>query len=123
MLSRITDHLAAHWKRIGYELLELDDVESIDSTAKTDDKKCLDMLIKWLKTDPSASYSKLVHKQMFYIRTNLQMLQHSNVKCNIRMFILRNKMMYFGDLWSLSLTLALNLYLSHYKHKHFVAFV
>ena len=39
----------------------------------------------------------LVHKQMFYIRTNLRMLQHSNVEYNIRMFILRNKMMYFGD--------------------------
>ena len=39
----------------------------------------------------------LVHKRMFYIRTNLRMLQHSNVECNIRMFVLRNKMMYFGD--------------------------
>ena len=45
MLSQITGHLAAHWKRIGYELLEFDDVECIDSTAKTDDEKCLDMLI------------------------------------------------------------------------------
>ena len=34
---------------------------------------------------------------MFYIRTNLRMLQHSNVKCNIRMLILCSKMMYFGD--------------------------
>ena len=39
----------------------------------------------------------LVHKQMFYIRTNLRMLQHSNVEYNIQMFILCNKMMYFGD--------------------------
>ena len=60
MLSRITGHLAAHWKRIGYELLELKDVESINSIAKTDDEKCLDMLIKWLTTDPSATYSKLI---------------------------------------------------------------
>ena len=60
MLARITGHLAAHWRRIGYELLELDDVESINSTAKTDDDKCLDMLIKWLQTDSSASYSKLI---------------------------------------------------------------
>ena len=28
----------------------------------------------------------VVHKRMFYIRTNLRMLQHSNVECNIRMF-------------------------------------
>ena len=42
-------------------------------------------------------YFKLVHKRMFYIRTNLRMLQHSNVECNIRMLILCNKMMYFGD--------------------------
>ena len=40
---------------------------------------------------------RVVHKQMFYIRTNLRMLQHSNVECNIRMFVLCNKMMYFGD--------------------------
>ena len=39
----------------------------------------------------------LVHKRMFYIRMNLRMLQHSNVECNIRMLILCNKMMYFGD--------------------------
>ena len=42
-------------------------------------------------------YLKVVHKRMFYIRTNLRMLQHSNVECNIRMLILSNKMMYFGD--------------------------
>ena len=41
--------------------------------------------------------SLIVHKRMFYIRTNLRMLQHSNVECNIRMFVLCNKMMYFGD--------------------------
>ena len=41
--------------------------------------------------------SRIVHKRMFYIRMNLRMLQHSNVKCNIRMLILCNKMMYFGD--------------------------
>jgi len=39
----------------------------------------------------------LVHKRMFYILMNLRMLQHSNVRWNIRMYILCNKMMYFGD--------------------------
>ena len=39
----------------------------------------------------------IVHKRMFYIRTNLRMLQHLNVECNIRMLTLCNKMMYFGD--------------------------
>ena len=39
----------------------------------------------------------VVHKRMFYIRANLRMLQHSKVECNIRMFVLCNKMMYFGD--------------------------
>ena len=39
---------------------------------------------------------KVVHKRIFYIRTNLRMLQYSNATCNIRM-ILCNKMMYFGD--------------------------
>ena len=35
--------------------------------------------------------NEIVHKRMFYIRTNLRMLQHSNVECNIRMVILCNK--------------------------------
>ena len=51
----------------------------------------------------------VVHKRMFYIRTNLRMLQHSNIECNIQMFILYNKMMHFGDLWFLLLALAMNL--------------
>ena len=34
---------------------------------------------------------------MFYIQTNLRMLQHY-VECNIQMFILCIRMMYFGDL-------------------------
>ena len=38
-----------------------------------------------------------IQSHMFYIRTNLRMLQYSNVECNIQMFILCNKMMYFGD--------------------------
>ena len=46
---------------------------------------------------PRCTVLGLVHKRMFYNRTNLRMLQHSNVECNIRMFILPNKMMYFGD--------------------------
>ena len=33
------------------------------------------------------SMYSVVHKRMFYIRMNLRMLQHSNVKCNIRMLI------------------------------------
>ena len=47
-------------------------------------------------TSPKVLYI-LVHKRMFYIRTNLRMLQHSNVECNIRMLIPCNKMMYFDD--------------------------
>ena len=60
MLSRITGDLKDDWRGIGYELLEPDDVKSIDSTAKHEKAKCLDMLIKWLETDSSASYSKLI---------------------------------------------------------------
>ena len=46
---------------------------------------------------PTLRMRILVHKRMFYIRTNPRMLQHSNVKCNIQMLILCSKMMYFGD--------------------------
>ena len=39
----------------------------------------------------------VLHKRIFYIRTNLRMLQHLNVKCNISMFIVLSEMMYFDD--------------------------
>ena len=60
---------------------------------------------------------------MFYIRTNLRMLQHSNVECNIRMFILCKKMMYFGDFVVLAAALAVNLYLSPDKHEYLMVFI
>ena len=60
MLSRISCSLAAHWKNIACELLNLEDVKNIDSTTKNNEDKCLDMLIKWLETDTTATYSKLI---------------------------------------------------------------
>ena len=68
MLSRITDILTADWRRIGYELLEPKYVKNIESTTKQNEEKCLDMLIKWLETDTSASYSKLIEA---FIECNL----------------------------------------------------
>ena len=60
MLTRIRGYLTAHWRVIGYELLQPEDVKSIESTTAPNDVKCLDMLIKWLESDPSASYSTLI---------------------------------------------------------------
>ena len=60
MLSRITGYLAADWRIIGYELLKPEDVKSIECTTVSNNNKCLDMLIKWLESDTSASYSKLI---------------------------------------------------------------
>ena len=60
MLSRITSLLAADWRHVGYELLQPEDVDTIESTTTTNNDKCLNMLMKWLKSDISASYSKLI---------------------------------------------------------------
>ena len=60
MLSRITIDVMDYWRGIGYELLDADDVKNIESTPKHNRDKCLNMFIKWLETDPSASYSKLI---------------------------------------------------------------
>ena len=60
MLTRIRGYLTAHWKVIGYELVQPEDVKSIESTAAPNDVKCLDMLVKWLESNPSASYSTLI---------------------------------------------------------------
>ena len=60
VLSRITIYLTADWRRIAYGLLKPEDVRNIESSTKPNDDKCLDMLIKWLETDTSASYSKLI---------------------------------------------------------------
>ena len=60
MLSRITGYLAAYWRILGYELLKPEDVKNIECTTASIVDKCLDMLIKWLEFDTSASYSKLI---------------------------------------------------------------
>ena len=60
MLSRITGCLAAYWRVLGYELLKPEDVKNIECTTASNDNKCLDMLIKWLESDTSASYSQLI---------------------------------------------------------------
>ena len=60
VLSRITSCLTTYWRIMAYELLEPEDVKSIESSTKPNNDKCLDMLIKWLETDTSASYSKLI---------------------------------------------------------------
>ena len=60
MLSRITVYLAADWRIIGYELLKPEDVNNIECTTVSNKDKCLNMLIKWLASDTSASYSKLI---------------------------------------------------------------
>ena len=59
-LSRIRDHLAADRRVIGYKLLNPKDVKNIKSTTAPNDDQCLHMLIKWLETGPSASYSTLI---------------------------------------------------------------
>ena len=52
ILARINADLTDDWRNKGHELLEPDDVESIDSSNKRDKAKCLDMLIKWSKQTP-----------------------------------------------------------------------
>ena len=60
MLSQITDYLASNWRRIGFQLLEPEHVQNIESTTKPNVDKCLDMLIKWLETDKNPTYSRLI---------------------------------------------------------------
>ena len=61
MLSWITGCLAAYWRVLGYELLKPEDVKNIECiTVSNNNNKCLDMLIKWLESDTSASSSKLI---------------------------------------------------------------
>ena len=61
MLSRITGYFAAYWRIIGYELLKPEIVKSIECTTASNDDKCLDVLIKWLESDTTATYSKLIN--------------------------------------------------------------
>ena len=60
MLSQISNYFADDWKKISFKLLEHADVKSIGSTNDPNDEKCLEMLVKWLETDTSATYSKLI---------------------------------------------------------------
>ena len=61
ILSQITDDLVPNWNRIGFQLLESKHVKNIQSETKPNVDKCLDMLMKWLETDTSATYSKLIN--------------------------------------------------------------
>ena len=47
-----------------------------------------------------AMLCKLVHKQMYWIQTNLWRFQPLNIKCNIQMFILHYIMEYVDNLCS-----------------------
>ena len=46
------------------------------------------------KVQHSPSIYSIVHKEIYWIRTNLRRFQPSNVKCNIRMSILCKMIMY-----------------------------
>ena len=60
ILSRVKQHFSAHWKDVAVELLEHEDVRSIDNSSKTNEEKCFDMLEKWLETSSSPSYLDLI---------------------------------------------------------------
>ena len=68
ILSRIKHNFAGQWRDIGYELLTdtSQDVDKIERTNKSDDKKCFDMLARWLEVDVNASYSKLIDALSVY---------------------------------------------------------
>ena len=55
---------------------------------------------KEINSFPWFCYSELqlMHKQMYWIRTNLRRFQPSNVKCKIRMLIFHYIMEYFDNL-------------------------
>ena len=57
ILCRVARYLTADWRLVGFELLKPEDVKNIECTTKPIDEKCLDMLIRWLEIDSSASYS------------------------------------------------------------------
>lgn len=60
MLSQVSNYLVPNWSRIGYQLLDPQYVKNIESTTKRNADKCHDMLMQWLETDTSATYSKLL---------------------------------------------------------------
>ena len=72
------------------KITEGDDVASSDRPSMLEHFEC--MLIN--------STYVLVHKQMYWIRTNLRRFQPSKVFCNIQMLIFHYIMEYFGNLSS-----------------------
>ena len=59
-LSLFTSLIAAHWKFVGDQLLKPQYVKIIASRNESPEELCREMLLKWLETDTSASYSKLI---------------------------------------------------------------
>ena len=60
ILSRITVHLAMHWKDIGYELIAEHKVANIACSRDDVTEKCFTMLHTWLQTDSNPCYCKLL---------------------------------------------------------------
>ena len=82
MVSLFTDYILPDWIRIGYQLFDSKHVQRIVATNKSDVDKCLDMLIQWLDTDTSATYSKLVDV--------LIRLDHNNSAEQIKNMVLKD---------------------------------
>ena len=59
ILSRIKAYIAVHWKDVGYELIDANEVEIIALNAEDMKEKCFTMLKKWLETDRNPCYCKL----------------------------------------------------------------
>lgn len=60
ILARTKQHFAEKWKDIAFELI--DDYRAftcIDDTSKSDESKCMDMLVLWLEKHKDSSYQKL----------------------------------------------------------------
>ena len=63
VLVRVKQHFAHRWKDIAYELLLVNsdsEVKIIDSSPKSIEEKCFDMLQKWLETTSNPCYYDLI---------------------------------------------------------------
>lgn len=60
ILTIVRKYFVSDWEDIGYQLIDENAVEEIESENIEASRKCKKMLQVWLKTDDSASYEKLI---------------------------------------------------------------
>ena len=53
--------MTPHWKDMGYELIQPEDIKLIDHGKQSEEEKCFAMLMKWLEIEVDPCYCRIIN--------------------------------------------------------------